>query len=386
MSLHFRGNLLFLALAVVYHGGKCFDPNLALPETLTDEWGCAVNEGYFWCGSSSRCLPAEDNCEDGLGEAVSCQVEYKGLLWDLSHLRKSNQQDYSVKAVGLKDTEVNFNLCGNAVTPEDKCIETTGTAGEIMAAPAPGYARELSGSGCKRLGESIKDRSNFKIAVLDEMAPMKGISISYTGGNTCPAHALYDCDGDCHHSLQINVYCHNSNVELPEMEEIEIVQPCTYKLAMHSVYGCPVDCPADREGRVCSDRGMCRAKAAPPGSDDLYRASCLCEDGYGGSACEMLEAEATLRGGALGGVPKPKAGPSMPSWRDEMLYSFGVWALAASLLLLVWRYKVSIWRFWLGMTGRVNKSGHQVSCSPSTNQNSFEQMKPLTSKNYSSGY
>ena len=48
MSLHFRGNLLFLALAVVYHGGKCFDPNLALPETLTDEWGCAVNEVLYF--------------------------------------------------------------------------------------------------------------------------------------------------------------------------------------------------------------------------------------------------------------------------------------------------------------------------------------------------
>jgi len=330
----------FLASVNLVHA---FDPNLALPDILEDEWGCAIEEGYFWCGSSSRCLQGDDVCEDGLGDAVKCQVEHKGLLWDLSHLRKSSALDYAVKATGLKDVEVNFNLCANAATPVEQCLRTEGTNGEIMDAPAPGYAWEINGDGCKRLGESIKARENFEMKVLDEMAPLKGISITYTGGNTCPAHELYQCENDvCRHSLQVTVYCHNTHVDVPELEPIEIAQPCTYKLDIHSVHGCPIECPRDYEGKICSDRGMCKAKENGDTGD--YKVVCLCEEGFTGEYCQNIGAAAPVQSST---VVKYKAILALPNFWDELFLTVGAWVLAAILLLVVWRYKIHIWRCWI---------------------------------------
>uniref|UniRef100_A0A7S2V107 MRH domain-containing protein n=1 Tax=Fibrocapsa japonica TaxID=94617 RepID=A0A7S2V107_9STRA len=282
-----------------------FGFNLGLPSGLYDEFGCAINEGYFWCGSSSRCLKGWDTCEDGAADPVDCQLRASGLTWDLVPLRRSASSDYFLYAAGLSNVSIIFNVCGNAGTPWDKgCHQTFGVGhNQAQVLPAPAFAMDEGAKECKRLGGSVLGGKNMKMSMIDPMDPMLGVSITYSGGNSCQGLPLYNCvqpisemdialddrsaRGDvCRHSMEVSVKCHPGLTSTPTFEDIRIYQPCTYRLTLHSVHGCPLECPRDKQGRICGAQGVCQFERQFDGHTLTYsEPHCLCEAPYKGPSC-----------------------------------------------------------------------------------------------------
>ena len=90
-------------------------------ECVRDAHGCCSSAGYFFCGSSGRCVGRDDPCEDGSGAAAAtCGATLKrdGAVasWDLKGLtRTSSLLDYEARDGGSK---VIFNVCANANPPK----------------------------------------------------------------------------------------------------------------------------------------------------------------------------------------------------------------------------------------------------------------------------
>jgi len=251
-------------------------------------------------------------------------------------LRKSSAADYSLESSTPKDVVLFFNICANAATPRGHCGETKGTDGEVMSLPAPGFAFDptFHNTTCKRLGNSINSKESFHVEVLDKEKPVEGIRMKYTGGNTCPGTALYPCpEGGCRHSLEVLIFCDGAKVLFPEIDRVEVGQPCDYKVIMKSVHGCPVDCPRNDLGDICSARGLCQV--SNKGNGD-FKAACLCQSEFYGDHCQHLVVEKTLTEGTI----------SLFGW-EQLIFPIGGWFTASVLLLVVWRYKIGIWRFWL---------------------------------------
>ena len=90
-------------------------------ECVRDAHGCCSSAGYFFCGSSGRCVGRDDPCEDGSGAAAAtCGATLKrdGAVasWDLKGLtRTSSLLDYEARDGTSK---VIFNVCANANPPK----------------------------------------------------------------------------------------------------------------------------------------------------------------------------------------------------------------------------------------------------------------------------
>ena len=49
-------------------------------ECVRDAHGCCSSAGYFFCGSSGRCVGRDDPCEDGSGAAAATYVAISAAM------------------------------------------------------------------------------------------------------------------------------------------------------------------------------------------------------------------------------------------------------------------------------------------------------------------
>ena len=121
--------------------------------------------GYFFCGSSGRCVGRDDPCEDGSGAAAAtCGATLKrdGAVasWDLKGLtRTSSLLDYEAKDGASK---VIFNVCANA-NPPKACPSSN---------PAAAYA--ITKQSCKAVAGSAADADMASLKPLVGADPTAG--------------------------------------------------------------------------------------------------------------------------------------------------------------------------------------------------------------------
>ena len=145
-------------------------------ECVRDAHGCCSSAGYFFCGSSGRCVGRDDPCEDGSGAAAAtCGATLKrdGAVasWDLKGLtRTSSLLDYEARDGASK---VIFNVCANA-NPPNVCPSSN---------PAAAYA--ISKQSCKAVAGSAADADMASLKPLVGSDPTQGVALAYSGPDRC---------------------------------------------------------------------------------------------------------------------------------------------------------------------------------------------------------
>ena len=223
-------------------------------ECVRDAHGCCSSAGYFFCGSSGRCVGRDDPCEDGSGAAAAtCGATLKrdGAVasWDLTGLtRTSSLLDYEARDGASK---VIFNVCANA-NPPNVCPSSN---------PAAAYA--ITKQSCKAVAGSAADADMASLKPLVGADPTQGVALAYSGPDRC--------------SFLLRVRCSESAVEPSEPTLISSAD-CSTITEVESVHGCPLGCARDRTGAACSNRGQCVWEKTG--------AACRCDPGTTGAACD----------------------------------------------------------------------------------------------------
>ncbi|KAJ1449496.1 hypothetical protein M885DRAFT_622511 [Pelagophyceae sp. CCMP2097] len=238
---------------------------------VRDAHGCCSSEGWFYCGSSGRCISTTkphdwDECENAAAAAPTCTLEMQGVAYDLSPLRLATA-DYEA-AIG--DTTIVFNVCANAAEPA-ACVEparrnATAAARRDSTAPAAAYAVH-GGERCARLAASVTQAEATTLSLLDAENAAKGVRLSFGGGRGALSLALRcDAGAAAFGPLAVSRAADGG-----------------YEVAFPSVFACPAQC-LDPGGapKVCSSRGNCVLRADG--------AACACARGFGGRTCEALDA------------------------------------------------------------------------------------------------
>ena len=223
-------------------------------ECVRDAHGCCSSAGYFFCGSSGRCVGRDDPCEDGSGAAAAtCGATLKrdGAVasWDLKGLtRTSSLLDYEARDGASK---VIFNVCANANPPR------------VCADPEPAAAYAISKQSCKAVAGSAADADMASLKPLVGADPTQGVALAYSGPDRC--------------SFLLRVRCAEGAVEPSEPTLISSAD-CATITEVESVHGCPLGCARDRQGAACSNRGQCVWEKTG--------AACRCDPGTTGAACD----------------------------------------------------------------------------------------------------
>lgn len=233
-------------LAVLLHSTN------AAFECVRDAHGCCSSAGYFFCGSSGRCVGKDDPCEDGGGAAAAtcgATLRRDGAVasWDLKGLtRTSSLLDYEAEDGADK---VIFNVCAN-VNPPKVCPGET---------PAAAYA--IHEQKCTAVAGSAADAAMASLKPLVGADPTQGVALTYKGA------------GDC--SFLLRVRCAPSAVA-PSAPKLVSASDCSTITEVESVHGCPLGCARDRAGAACAGRGQCVWDGG---------AVCRCDPGTTGTAC-----------------------------------------------------------------------------------------------------
>ena len=183
-------------------------------ECVRDAHGCCSSAGYFFCGSSGRCVGRDDPCEDGSGAAAAtCGATLKrdGAVasWDLKGLtRTSSLLDYEARDGTSK---VIFNVCANANPPK------------VCPDPAPAAAYAISKQSCKAVAGSAADADMASLKPLVGSDPTQGVALAYSGPDRC--------------SFLLRVRCSESAVEPSEPTLISSTD-CATITEVESVHGC----------------------------------------------------------------------------------------------------------------------------------------------------
>jgi hypothetical protein len=261
-----------------------------------DKHGCCISCGEFYCPSSDKCETEWGKCELGEFDAKECTYTYTATLdgssfhYDLSAWDKPSDEYYVIndqESHAGQTFSYYFRLCDkvdDALLPE-VCHKTVGTGKETCHGKAMAfqyYKTSWDYESCYRVSDCFPELNPVEISLIDPVKPATGISLKYSGGNSCPqSYAMHDsCDtheGDddtnayCLRSFTLNVYCHNEIREIVAPENIVEAAGCSYIADINHVMGCPVECPKDSDGRVCSARGLC-FYAAYDGGDSVDEA------------------------------------------------------------------------------------------------------------------
>ena len=221
-------------------------------ECVRDAHGCCSSAGYFFCGSSGRCVGRDDPCEDGSGAAAAtCGATLKrdGAVasWDLKGLtRTSSLLDYEARDGTSK---VIFNVCANANPPK------------VCPSPKPAAAYAITKQSCKAVAGSAADADMASLKPLVGSDPTQGVALAYSGPDRC--------------SFLLRVRCSESAVEPSEPTLISSTD-CATITEVESVHGCPLGCARDRAGapaqtgasasgrRRAPRAAATRARRAPP--------------------------------------------------------------------------------------------------------------------------
>jgi len=157
-----------------------------------------------------------------------------------------------------------WNFCADitaASYPNDICTGKTGAAVQYLD-------REDGYQECEVIGHYDPEREDTEFSLLNNQDPSKGVSLKYLYGDRCPSGVL--------RSTTINVHC--ANVHAETMSALE-PEKCQYVVEMHSMYGCPQECPITSNG-LCNSHGHCYYDSL------LKKPYCYCNEGYSGADCQ----------------------------------------------------------------------------------------------------
>jgi len=165
-----------------------------------------------------------------------------------------------------------FKLCADLSQSNLPAVcKTPALADLVNGASAVQY---IEGQECHPVGRYDNQVDDLMYSLYDAEDPSKGVSLKYLG---------YDnlrCHGGVVRSLTVDVICadrHGTSTYVVETaNEPEV---CQYHATMESVWGCPRECPLDRNNRLCSTHGHC--------AFDPVRSKprCFCNHGWGGDDC-----------------------------------------------------------------------------------------------------
>ena len=228
------------------------------------------------------------------GNATGCVFQWESLTWDLRDLMSAS---YTLQVLDDSETpfETQFHvaLCDTLASSivDPSCESTFGSAGEKLTEAQSAYQVVTNNKGsslCYRCG------LNASWALTNSMSPTQGVSLTYYGGNSCPATSptlTKKCDFSrngyttyCRRSFTLNFLCDDSAIGLSsdKVTRIDTLREetgCSYVATLSSKYGCPLQCPRNH-GVVCSGRGVCAFESNGGGG-------CDCDRGYSGPACDQ---------------------------------------------------------------------------------------------------
>ncbi len=276
--------------------------SVSKPKKDFDAHGCCLSCGEYFCLSSKTCVTEADHCSHGdYFDEDACTFTHiasedgTSFKFDLGKYQKPDYYVISDSVTHKKqEYYYYFRLCKAVDTSllPPECAETVGTAEESCKGQSMAFQYTTTSwkyQACFRLSDCFKDGPDREMGLLNPMDPTAGIYLLYSGGNTCPnswadkaacythaSHATHDDDSDdksdddhssndddamtpayCSRSFRLNINCHNEINEVPLREEVEEAGGCAYEATINHVMGCPVECPRDDNGRVCSARGTC---------------------------------------------------------------------------------------------------------------------------------
>lgn len=254
-------------------------PTRAPTKKDIDKHGCCISCGEFYCLSQNKCVTDWADCVEGTFDTEACTYTHTASVdGSTFHYDLSPYQTDSFYKISDMDSHPNmeyyyfFRLCAplnTSIMPE-VCAETSGSGDEACDNDAMAFqyfTTNWNYESCYRLSGCFDDAPQREMGLLDPVEPASGIYLKYSGGNTCQnsyadkascdTHVDDDSTSYCARSFKLNIKCHNEIDEIPEDEEVEENAGCQYEATINHVMGCPVECPRDSDGRVCSARGSC---------------------------------------------------------------------------------------------------------------------------------
>ena len=179
---------------------------------------------------------------------------------------------------------------GADVRVPSSCAATLGADGAKLDGAAFVYQFE-SGvvSACHRISGADAGAG----ATLLPDAERFGLQFVFAGGDACPLPGA----GFVNRLARVSLECYNGRVPISTVRETGL---CEYSIVVRHPAACPLQCPRDAAGSVCSSRsrGAC-VKDLETGAP-----LCRCAGGASGSACEVTPAAPRV---------KPTAEPSPPA-------------------------------------------------------------------------
>jgi hypothetical protein len=176
-----------------------------------------------------------------------------------------------VPAQGVTIPACNITFPGSGIYPQ---TPNYGPAPAFQFNQVPGATPP---DACHRLGAPVS-QNNEIFGLYDTSNPSRGVSLQYTGGDSCGGTGGIGK----YRSLKLWLLCDPLQPSgVPDNELIlEAPGSCLYEIFVRTTYGCPAECPiASGSAAVCNNHGFCEF-------DNVLKTSkCFCNDGYGGSDC-----------------------------------------------------------------------------------------------------
>jgi hypothetical protein len=116
--------------------------------------------------------------------------------------------------------------------------------------------------------------SKLKWDLIDQDDPIKGISLTYPGGDTCVLAGK-----NVTREFTIQFTCSNSYGRDPDARVKEDL--CHYGIEFPTIFGCPLECPFSNR-KLCSGQGVCAMDT------DAGGPRCFCDDGFDGRDCSYV--------------------------------------------------------------------------------------------------
>ena len=251
-------------------------------ERQYDSHGCCISCGQFYCVEAKKCMDDWDKCKLGVYDEKACTYTYTATLdeltfhYDLAPYNKGPDDYFSISDMEShtgQTFEYIFRLCNKVDYKllSNKCHKTTGSGGESCSGSAMAYQyykTDWDYESCYHLSDCFTDGPRIKMGLLNPVKPASGLYLTYYGGNTCPqtsamhsectTHPKKDSSATyCDRSFTLKINCHNEINEIGKDEEIIESAGCQYIASINHQMGCPVECPRDAKGRICSARGEC---------------------------------------------------------------------------------------------------------------------------------
>lgn len=230
-----------------------------------------------------------------------CTFATSGSSFDLSPLRVDDLQSRSYvleseAGAGGSQYSYVFNVCG-PVTPVDLPRVCNGDMGAVLQ-----YKLGILNGDCWVAG---KYDSSKEFKLIDSKTPSKGVSIEYSGGDSCQKGVV--------RSTTLDVYCANTEATVRTAYE-EDSRACAYHITMESWYGCPTECGITASG-LCNSRGTCSTDSQTGSS------YCKCDSGYTGEDCTSTDGHAgDLDNDLISSIPYMySADTEQRKWKGDLL-------------------------------------------------------------------